>query len=437
MMKKLIAFALALTMVLASAACAESARIVTYSAPYLQLTADGETHETDLSGMSLRAASGATEGVPTIQAELLKKGKVVERGQVQCADGRITIQAEGLSNAYALDLSQYGPQAQAAAVRLFGALDRLMELKLPGFEGMKLPMVDMTVIAPLVGSVPTTTAKGNKTAKLEVPYFMVKSLLTMANQYRDSVPAAAQSYAGPLFSLLDGMVKSDSGFALKGKVTTTSKYSTLSLKVYMVNGGVTSDAAAAKVKITSKKNSVKITVDMLQGESSVNAVTFSLTSKTKKPRLSFSLDVMSLFLAEGSLYREDGAQVLSLELDSMGQKLSAGASYGTEGDADYLELKLDVPNQVDLSASARVADDGNGGRAGASAVNVRTYGDHPLGVSLTGDVTESRGEVEFFRIRQTGGTVDLLHMTEQQSKQLDKELNRLVDKFLDRSRIGG
>ena len=356
MMKKLIAFALALIMLLATVACAESAKVITYTSPYLQLTADGNTREVDLSNISLRLASGSPEGVPTIQAELLKKDKVVERGLLRCSDGRITIQADNLSQAYMADFSQYGPQAQSAVSQLFEGLDSLMELKLPAFNGVKIPLVDMTTVAPLVGTLPTTDAKGKKSANIEVPYAMVKSLLTMANQYKDAVPAAAQAYVGPLLNLLDGMVKSDSGFALKGKVNATDKRSALALDVYMVKGGVTDSAPAANVKIVSKKNVLKLTVDMIQGETTLNAVTLSLTSSTKAAKLSFTLDVMSLFLVDGSLYNDNGAQVLSLEINSMGQKFSVGANYGTAGDMDYVDLKLAVPNQIDVSASMQAAD---------------------------------------------------------------------------------
>ena len=98
-------------------------------------------------------------------------------------------------------------------------------------------------------------------------------------------------------------------------------------------------------------------------------------------------------------------------------------------------FKLSVPNRIDLSASLQASADGNGGSAGTAAVSAQTYGDAPVGVQLTGDVAEGRDEVEFHAITKTGGAVDLLHMTAEQGKQLTDELNRLVNKFLSRSRI--
>ncbi len=435
-MKKLIAFALALLMLLASVACAESAQVMTYSAPYLQLTTNGKPRDVDLSSLSLRLASGWPEGIPTVQAELMKKGRVAERGLVQYIDGKLYVQADGLNKTYVADLSQYGPQARSVADRLFEGLDTLLDFKLPAFEGVQIPMVDMTVYAPLMGVLPTTDAKGRKVANVEVPYFMVKQLLTMVSQYRDSVPAAAQAYAGPLFGILDGMLQSDSGFSLKGRIATADKSSVASLDIYDVIAGVASDTPGANVKLTSKKNALQLTVDMLQGGSAVNAVTLSLKSRPKKSALSFSLDVMSLFLIDGELSRQDGAQVISLRLSAMGRRLSASANYGAAGNMDFVDLTLDVPGQVELSASLRASDDGNGGKAGASAVNGQVYGDSAVGLNLTGNVAEGFGDVEFYSVRNTANAVDLLHMTDEQSKQLTSELNRLVNRFLSRSKIG-
>ena len=437
-MKKLIAAALALLMLLASAACAESAKVMTWSEPSLQLTTDGKSREVDLSSLSLRLAAGTPGDVPTVQAEMAKKGKVVARGLVQLVNDKIYIEADGLSRTYMLDLSKLGGQAQSSANRLFAGLDHLLDFKLPAFGGVKIPMVDMTLVAPLVGALPTTDAEGKKSAQIQVPYLMIKQLLSMANRYRDSVPASAQAYVGPLFELVDRMVQSDSGFALKGRVATNTqkKRSAITLDIYPVQGGVTAGAPTAKVKVVSRNNAVDVTVDMYQGESTVNMAAFSLSSDPGDAALDVSLDVMSLFLVSGSLRNDGDAQVVALNVNSLGQKFSVDANYGTVGDMDYVNLTLKAPNRLDLSASLQASDDGRGGSEGTFAVNAQLYDDTVTGIALTGDVAEGREDVDFRKVRKIDGAVDLLHMTGDQQKQLTRELDSLVDKFLSRSNIG-
>lgn len=435
-MKRLIAVALALLMLLTTAACAERAKVLTYSNPCLELTTDGNRRDVDLSSYSLRVTGGRPDGVSTLQAEILKNGQVVELGVLQCIDGRLYIQADGLSSTCVVDLSEMGGRGQQLVDALFEDIDYLLDFKLPPLGGVRLSMVDMTVIAPFTGALVTTDESGKKSAKIDVPYTMVRQVLAMASQYRSSLPQSAQTVAGPLFGLIDQMIESDSGFALKGRVSATQKKSTLSVDIYPVKGGVTAEAPEAKVKIVSAKNKVDVTVDMYQGEDRINAAAFNLTSHPKSEALDFSLDVMSLVLIDGKLYKEDGAQVASLNVNSMGRKSSAYLNYGTIGNTDFVNVMVNVSNRLDLSASIQANDDGDGNSAGTSAVDWQTYGDDPMRGGLTGEVAEGYEDVAFGKVTKTDKALDLLHMTDAQSKKLNGELNRLMDKFVSRSKIG-
>ena len=429
-MKKLMAVALALLMALTTAACAERAKVLTWSNPYLELTADGTRRDTDLSGFSLRVTGGRPEGVSTLQAEVLKQGEVVERGVLQCIDQKLYIQSDGLSATYAVDLSELGGRGQELVDAVFADIDHLLDFKLPALGGVKLKMADMTVIAPLTGAAVTTDAKGKKSAKIDVPYLMVRQMLAVASQYKASLPESAQAAAGPLFSLIDQMVESDSGFALKGSVTTGKKKSTLSLDVYPVRGGATAEAPEAKVKIVSARNQVDVTVDLYQGESTVNVAAFNLTSHPKTEALDFKLDAMSLVVIDGRLYKEDGAQAASLNINSMGRKTSAYLNYGTIGNTDFVNVMVNAPGSLELTASIQANDDGAGNSAGTSALDFQTYGDAPMRVGLTGEVAEGYEDVGFGKVTRTENAVDLLHMTGAQSEKLTAELNRLLDKVM-------
>lgn len=435
-MKKLLAVVLALMLVLASAACAERAKVMTYSKPYLALTTNGEHRETDLSSLSVRLAGGTPEGIPTIQAEVLKSGKVVERGVMQYIDGKLYLQADGLTRTYVADFTTLGANGQSAADTVFAGVDHLLDFRLPAFEGVTIDKIDMTFLAMFTGSMVSTDENGRRSASIEVPYLMVKQLLGMASRYRGSVPEAAQAYAGPLFDLIDRMLESDSGFALKGTVAGTDKGSALSLKVYPVEAGVTAEAPTAKIKLKSSKNEIELTVDMYQGEAEINVVTFELKSKPSKAVLRFSLDVMSLVLAEGRLAKEDGAQVVSLEVNALGQKTQAYARYGAADGVDFMDVSLNIPGKVDLSTELQTTEDGNGGSAGFSAIDVQLYDDAQTGIGLTGNVAEGYEDVSFRKVKNTSKAVDILHMTDEQSKQLTREAQRLLDKFVSRSRIG-
>lgn len=435
-MKRLTAVALALVLLLTTAACAERAKVLTWSNPYLELTQDGERRDTDLFGFSVRVMGGRPDDVSTLQAELLNQGEVVERGVLQCIDQKLYIEADALSDTYAVDLSELGGRGQALVDAIFEDIDHLLDFKLPVFGGVSLQMVDMTAIAPLTGAPVTTDASGKKSAKIDVPYFLVKQALAMAGRYRTSLPESAQTAAGPLFSVIDGMVESDSGFALKGRVSTKKKKSSLSLDVYPVQGGVTAEAPEAKVKIVSAKNRVDVTVDLYRGESTVNVATFNLTSHPKSEAMDFSLDVMSLVQIDGRLYKEDGTQAASLNVNAMGQKTSAYLNYGTIGYTDFVNVMVNASNRLDLTGSIQANDDGAGNSAGTSALDFQTYGDDPVRVGLTGEVAEGYEDVAFGKVEKTGNAVDLLHLTDGQSQKLTDELNRLLDRFVSRSRIG-
>ena len=122
--------------------------------------------------------------------------------------------------------------------------------------------------------------------------------------------------------------------------------------------------------------------------------------------------------------------------NTMGQKSSAYLNYGTIGNTDFVNVMVNVSNRLDLSASIQANDDGDGNSSGTSAVDWQTYGDDPMRVGLTGDVAEGYEDVSFGKIKKTGKAVDLLHMTDTQSKKLTKELDRLMGKFISRSKIG-
>lgn len=436
-MKKLTAAVLAMLMLLTAAACAERAKVMTYSNPYLELTEDGERREVDLSGISLRLTGGMPEGVPTVQAELLEQGGVAQRGLMQCIDGRLYFQADGLGEVYAVELSQLGDRGQRLVDAVFEDMDYLLDFKLPVFDGVSIPRLDMTLIAPLTGATVTTDEAGRRVADIEVPYFMVRQLLTMANGYRDAVPASARVVTDPLFALLDQLVASDSGFALKGAVATGAVKSSLTLDIYPVQGGVTAEAAAARVKFVSAENQVDVTVDVYQGESTVNAAAFSITSAPGDGALSASLDVMSLVLADVRLYREGDAQVVTADVSSLGQRASVYINYGTMGNTDFFNVMLNVPNRIELRASVQANDDGDGASAGTSALDATLYGDDaPVIVGLTGDIAERYEDVDFGGIRDTEDAVDALHMTADQQGRLTGELNRLLDRFVSRYGIG-
>ncbi len=434
-MKKLIALALAVLMLLASAAFAEPARVMTFSDPVVDVVADEKQKTVDLSGVSLRVAAGKPEDIPTVQVDIAYKGKQQQGAVVQFVDGCAYIQVDGLSKPLFANLSAAGASGQRVVDAVFNRLDSLMDFKLPAFTGVQIPRIRLLSLAPMLGTEVKTVKKGVKKAEFELPYAMVKQLLNMAVQYRSAVPESAKRYSDLLFGAVEGMLASDSGFALKGSITAKKKTYTLVVDIYPVEGGVTADAAAATVTLASAKNKLNLSVEMSEGGSAMNLLDFALTSSPKTAELSFSLDAMGLLVGSGSLYPQDGAQVAAMELSTLGDKFSASLTYGPTADGEFADFALDLRDQLNVAASVDASYDENGDSAGTFALNAIVYGDDLNQFGVSGQASEGSGDIKFRGVSHRDRAIDLAHLDAEQSARLKKELDGVVNGMLKRAGI--
>lgn len=432
-MKRLLALALAAIMMLASAALAEAARVMTFSDPVASVTVDGEQKTADLTGVSLRVAAGKPGGIPTVQLDITYNDRQMQGAVIQFADGRAYIEADGLSQPLCADLDTAGLPGQRAVDAAFDHLDHLMDFKLPAFTGVKIPKIDLISLAPMLGARVETNEKGVQTADFQVPYAMVRQLMGMAVQYRDAVPESAKRYSDALFDAAEDMMAGDSGFALKGTITAKKKSSRLAVDIYPVRGGVTADSPSVGMNFVSARNRADFSVELLESGSPVSLLDFALRSSPKSAELSFSLDAMGLLVVAGSLYPQDGAQVAALELSALGKKLGASLTYGPTAYGEFADFALELSDRLNVAAGVDVSYDENGDSAGTFALNAMATGVGVDRFDVRGGVFEGVRDVGFRGVSRRDGAIDLIHMSGEQRERLAKELRGLVDGMLKRA----
>ena len=429
-MKKLLAMLLALMLLVVSAACAETANVITFNNATISTTTGGQTQNIELTDLSATLAAGLPGEVPTIQLDVANGSEALLGAIMQIVDGKAVIEIDEVSKALAADLSAMGVEGEDIIKAAFANLDQLSTVKLPRFTGVDIPKIDLISLSALIGAEPATDESGAQVATFEVPYELIKQLLSMVGQYRSAVPEAAQATVGQLFDLIDQMVASDSGFALSGKITDDGTTSGLVLDIYPVSAGATADAAVAALVVSSSDNQLNVGVDIYSDGQSMNVAEFALTSKPAEAELSFSLDVMGMISVTGSLYTEDDAQVFALQFSAGDQVISLSVVYGeTEGN-DYVTFAFEAPNvfAINFSVTDAVAEDGS--INGSVSLTMDTYTDEETHVTFDADYVNYVGDVEFRSVSDAANALDVASLSEEETAQLQEELNNALGKLV-------
>lgn len=411
-MKKILAILLALTLLLASAALAETATVLSFSNPVLSVTSNGESQKVDLAGFEVEAAIGNAGEVPTIQAVVTRDGEKLLDAVMQVVGSRLVLDVEGMSRPIAAEIPAGDVSGNIS--QLFAALPELSNFKLPAFTGVTIPKADLVSLGQMIG----TDADGN----FEVPYEMVDAALTQLKQFKDAIPESAKRYSDMVFELIDQLQATNSGIALKGQVTDDGATSTLTLGILPVSQGVTADEAAAILGISSAENQFNITVDVNQDGQTTNLGEFALTSAPADATLSFELDVMTGMLnLVGSLYPDNGAQVVAFELNAMGQKANASFTYGGEGQTEFADFAFSVDGQVAMDCYAETTSDGNGNESGNLQLTVETT-DPANQLTLDAGIAQTIADVDFRSIDNAASAIDAQNMTSEEQTKLSEEL---------------
>ena len=422
-MKKLLAIVVALMLLTASVAMAETATVLTVSNPVLTVTADGQDMTIDMGGLQIVLAMGLAGDVPTIQADVTNGAEALLSAELQVIGTNMVVSLDGLSRPLAVDVSSAGAQGLEGISALFAALPELANLKMPAFTGVDIPKLDLMSLGSMLGA----TGDG-QSATFEIPYEMVQQLLSMVGQYKSMIPESAQAQVGPLFDLIEDMNAKGNGFALKGSITDDGATGTLAVDVLPVSGGVTADASAATITFMSAANQINLIVDVNQGEEVTTLGEIALTSTPDAAELSVSVDIMGGMLnMAGSLYPQDGLQVAALELVAMGQKANMSLIYGEKDGADYADAAFEVEGQAAVECITQTVSDGNGNESGTLTVAADAAGSQ---FQLDSEIAQSVPDVTFNAIADAANAIDVVNMSEEENAQISEELQGVLGSLM-------
>ena len=421
-MKKVLAVALALMMLLASAAFAETANVATLSNFNLMVTNPDGTMSVDLSGLKADIAMGMANDAPIIQLDVSGDGEKLLGAVIQFIEGKLALAIDGVSRPMVADMGPTAGQAQETLNELFANLDQASDVKLPAFTGVAIPKVDLMQVPALFGATPTADENGVQTASFSLPYEMVKQMLDMI---LPMIPEQATAQLGPI---VDQVKSGALGIALEGKVADDGNTAEMLVDIYMVQNGVTAEAPALALYFASAENNDSFEVLVYQEGDTVTLGQLDLASDPAAATLDVGLDLMGQVKLNFSLYPEDGAQVAALAVTAEGETINASLTYGEEGEKEYADFAFELPSQ-DVAASIHLdeAPDGNGNKAGALEVSVAAQGQT---VNLTCDLVEGKGDVQFRPIGSIANAIDANNVSEADANAFGAELESAIAPLL-------
>lgn len=409
-MKKLLALALALMLLLASAAIAETANVATLSNFQLLVSGDDGSYTVDLSDLNATFAVGAPEGVPTIQMDLLGGSDQLLGAVIQFINGNVVLAIDGVSRPMAASMNN--ADAQKYLEELFANLDSVSEVKLPAFQGVdipKIPLMGVADVLPMLGVQPQTD--GDATT-FEIPAELISGILQMV---MTQLPAETKAQLGGLDQVLANLQ-----VAIDGRLSDNGETAEMLLNLVPVENGRKASEPFAALYFVSTQNSDSLEFQLYQEGQAITMAQLDLASDPAAATLDFAFDLMGQFNLSFSLYPQDGAQVAALEVKADQETIKASLIYGEEGDTEYAQLAFEIPNEnVSGSLDINEHPTADGGKEGALALNIAANGQT---INLTADVAEGKGDVVFRPITNADQAYDANAMSEADSEAFGAEL---------------
>ena len=426
-MKKLVAIVLTLMLLAASVACAETAYEAVYYNSVLTATSEGQTFTVDLSDLTVTIAAGALDDVPTIQIDVDDGEEILMGAEVQVYGSALVLNVDGLSRPLAVDLSSAGVSLQETLAPFFADPTNLRIKELPTFKGLTIPKLPLMSLAGFVGATPTIDANGVQVAEFSVPYEMVKQVLGLLSQYRSTVESigGVSQYAGAIFGLIDQLMASDSGFAMSGTITDDGETASMVVDFLPVSGGVTAESAIAGLELMFAENQANINVNIYQGGGSMTVAQMALTSVPEAAELNFGLDIMGMIVLNVSLYPENGAQVIALELKAQDQAINLSFTYGPQDNGSFFDFAVSIPNTANVEYFTESSSDDGVTYNGDLALTLESgsFGTFTLGSESTTTIAD----VALRGIENAGNAIDVVNISDEEKSQLTEELNAALE----------
>ena len=426
-MKKLLAIVLALMLMMASAALAETASVAILSNPTLVISSPEGDMNLDLSGLEATVAAGLSGETPTVQLDVAHDAEELLGLVLQIVDNKVVVALDGMSRPIASAIPETGTDTQETMVELFSNLQALSELKMPAFGGVTVPKLDLMPVAGLLGSEPTADANGVQSASFSLPYEQVNQMLGML-EYIIPAETQAQPQVSQLLQLIKMLQNSKSGFALEGKVSDSGDKAELLVDILPVQNGVTASEAAVTLYLVSLENSDSFEVQVNQGGQKITVATIDLASDPAAATLDFAMDVMGELKLNFSLYPQNGAQVAALAVVAQGETFNASVTYGEEGETEYVDFAMEIPAEnVAFSVHSDSTPADGGDKTGTLAVAVDADGQT---INFAADVLQTQAEVEFRDIANIENAYDANNMTEADNQALSAEMEGILGNLM-------
>ena len=431
-MKKLLAIVLAL-MLLASVAFAESASVTVFSNTSLTMTQQGQTSRVDLSDLDITLALGLDNEIPTFEMVANNGAENLLTAVAQAINGNLVLNIEGMSRPISAEMSGEGvtgAEAQEGLEMIFASLDQMQNVQLPPIPGIDIPKFDLMSVPAMFGATPETDANGAQSASFSLPYEQVKMLLSNFDSLTAELPEETKTQLEPVKQLVNLLVATDSGFALEGRAADDGTTSELLVDLYVVQNGVTSDAAVGALYITSTANNAVAQILYYENGQEIQVGQFTLTSDPAASQLYFNGDIMGMFTIDFSLYpNEEGAQVIALAIKAEDETINASMTYGDRNDGRFTDFSIDISSQAALSLSVDSKDDGYGGSTGTLSLKAQSYQDNTI-INLTSDFASGMGSYEFTGIENAAEAIDVKTMTDAENNQISQEIDAALSNFL-------
>ena len=374
-MKKLLAFALILALMLTGAALAESTAAV-MKIDNIQMESDGQRYVID--GLT---ATGTIEGysVPTMVLKTEGEGQNLLTMFWQIANGKVLCAVEGMDVAYSTPLE--GDAAQTAGqlgIYLPMLLPELDKLVMPPFPGVDIPMLDMSgILAPYM------TGADTYALSCEEVYAIVDQVMQEASQSGQNISQVQQA-----IGILNMLKSSGMGVAIDGTFANNGDSQTVTANIHLVQNNQAAEDAIALVTLDTRANDTHLAVNVPAGSAMSEILTAELISDPAAATLSFKLDVPNQMNMEFSLYPEDGLQKAAFDMTESGKQTNLELGYGQADGQDVVTLTV-VDGETVFNCEIDSTMGADGIRTGTVTLYVKENGSE---TSITGDLTMFVGD---------------------------------------------
>ena len=367
-MKKITALLLCVLMILSMAAFAEgaddTALISRISNIAIEANVEGESVSKKLDDFEIYLSLDTADGLALV-GQAFNGDDQLALAMAKLEGQQIKVAIDGMDKAYVADIPQLeGQDLSGIAESVRQAFPRIISYKLPMIPAISLPKLDVMPFLSMLG-----TSNPDGSLSFSVPSELVDTLLDQllqtANSSAEAVPEMAQASFQQILGLVEQLRASGMSFSLEGTAVDALDKQTISISLFLVSQGQTSEAPVAILTLTSMQDQFDLALDVpVDGG---NMTVGSLTVTTADGALQGVLDIAGMMQMTLNVFQEGTIQcvVLSLGGSAMeGGTFAIELDYGESDGNDLIKLVVNGMDQFNVEASctskmtSEVSDEG-------------------------------------------------------------------------------